>query len=560
MSRFPRIVVWLGLALLILIPSWISLRNLKRSDQKLPIYSQNLDRNPLILPCPGESAELEARFPGVLRLHKGAAQQSQIREEELIESAIQVQLRHLVGFLKHDSKTLQEGRFLPSAVPPKIEIQKKMILPYGQDLTLDALEDSHAGAYQKAATTRGKTSKLDEAIEVHYQARLKILACMKEGKPLPQHLQVLFPYDPYLSYWAVPASERRPFGWEERRMKINPCASPEMVNLKLPSYYWYAYNPRARQKDAEGREGVCEDLLTPGVSHQEALASLTLLPPNPNPIDLSDLWQGKTSLQGTLIVGPLQPWTIPTERDIEYLSTRFQGSQTDLETLAKDMKNEIGTQLTKKYDYALGVLLDSLIGWSRILQDTRYTSKKEGGALLIEIQGRLIQSGKPLKLGVFYGRTEAGDPSQSPTHFNHLWKSVKTEDFLFYLGHAGMGNNFSFKQMAQSLKISEKTLSEGLRRRSNFLIGLLTCDSYSYFLNDFLRARHTSSTAPEGKTLTLQMASSLGRPHLPPAILRHIDQRWAGQDAPLHRAFANTTWPGDLFVVESYKGVHENSL
>ena len=202
-------------------------------------YGQGKSSFPLSINCP-QSDIGYLRFKGKVISHSDFFRyQSFLKEpRKLVKS----QLKYIDGFLDHIDHS--HIRFVPHW-EKKFKVLKIKRIRYPIDIFLDKIEVNPS--YYPPKSLDRLYAKGRDAIEVHYQANIKVTRCVNAQESVMTEYKLTLPLDPYLAYWYVPKKHWVEMTYHPKvKMLTTPCASKTMAQLRHPNMYWNVWKPMAK--------------------------------------------------------------------------------------------------------------------------------------------------------------------------------------------------------------------------------------------------------------------------------------------------------------------------
>jgi hypothetical protein len=449
-----------------------------------PLARAESRREALVLSnCPRQSGEYVGSYRARILLHQA------FLADGKIEESIEHQLRYLWGHYRNDAAAHGALQISLSAEAPEIQILSKEVVPYGRDLALPyptrekrlAIDD----AYTRRAVARGRVKKSDPALLVEYEIHFKLAVCGRGEDPSPT-VRVPLPPDPWLAYWYVPLARHRPLRYHKDRAVTNPCADDDFADLPHPFYYWYDWLPDRHGPDDDGHPFDCRQWLSAGTDYDFFDVKLERISAASH--DFSRLRKQLDATPGplsaTILVGVVDHKVIDLrlpawqkllgEDDHGSLPSRADGARIQWK---QSPPREPGTASF------LGVLSEL----RNVMDIERHQSRVDDGYLMVEANGKLKQSGRPMRVRVWLGMTDVFGP-RPPRHWRILERALAEDELVIYWGHSGIGENFRLAQIEKNLKLSHEAMSAELARSPLRLVAFISCYSYMYFGQDLLAA------------------------------------------------------------------------
>ena len=450
--------------------------------------AQAADRREALLlsSCTRESGEYTGSYRGRILLHK-AYLATMGDEVAAIRTSIEHQLRYLWGHYRNDADAHAKVQLALSAETPELKIVSRKDVPYGRDLLLPypekqarlQLED----AYTIAAVKRGSTMKGDPALLIEFELSWKAAICGRAIDP-PASVRVPLPPDPWLAYWYVPRRLHRPLRYHQDRAVTNPCADDDFADLPHPFYYWYDWLPTRHGPDDSGRSFDCRKLLHAG-DHYDFF-DVKLSRAGAPTQDFSKLRAQLASgpLTATILVGV----TDHTVTDPQLATWRtLLGDASDGELPVRASSALVAWARGKQMESGTRSFLKVLEELSSVMRIARHKSTLDDGYLLVEVNGTLVKSGRPIRVRVYLGLTDIFGPVP-PKHWRLLRRALTEDQIVAYWGHSGIGENFRLAQIEKNLAVPHEQMAKELRASPLRLVAFISCYSYMYFGQDLLAA------------------------------------------------------------------------
>jgi hypothetical protein len=463
--------------------------------------------------CPRQGGEYVGSFQGRVLLHERLLAGDDPR------ASIEQQLRYLWGHYRNDPGAHGALQLTLSAEPPEIEVLSRKPIRYGRDLALPyptrdprlAIDDP----YTRRAVALGRIGAADPAVQIEYRIRFKAAICGRDSDP-PPVVQVPLPPDPWLAYWHVPRDRHRPLRYFASRAVTNPCADDDFADLPHPFYYWYDWLPTRHGPDDDGRAFDCRSWLRPGTDFHFFDVKLERVAAASHDFQRLRGQLGQGPLTATVLVG-VTDHAVTDPQLSRWRAHLDGGGGAPLPDRAAAALEAWTTQPAR--EGGTGSYLRLLEELRAVMSVERHASAIDDGYLLTEVEGRLLRSGRPLRLRAWLGLTDIFGP-RPPRHWRILRRALAEDQIVIYFGHAGIGENFRLAQIEQHLGLSHPQMSAELRRSPLRLVAFLSCYSYMYFGQDLLAAG-----AQRGSGTTF-IFTGIGRPKReagPLAVLDLID-------------------------------------
>jgi hypothetical protein len=430
--------------------------------------------------CARESGEYLAEIQGRILLHKAFLAGDDVKE------SIEHQLHYLWGIYRNDQDAHGSMQISLSAEPSDIEILSTREVPYGRDLPLPyATDNPHLkieDRYTLRAVARGRVKRDDPALAIEYRARFKLAVCGRNADP-PAAARVPLPPDPWLAYWHVPRAKHRRLRYFNEFAVTNPCADNDFADLPHPFYYWYDWLPTRHGPDDNGRLFDCREWLKPDVDYRYFDVSFKRISAaNRDFARLrQELLQKKTPITATIVVGAVDHAV--TDLDLESWRKMLDGGEL-LERANAALK---AWPESKSRERGTRSFLTALAELDGVMTVDKHSVAVDQGYLVVEADGKLKLSARPMRVRVWLGMTDLFGPLP-PQHWRILRRALAEDELVLYWGHSGIGENFRLAQIEKNLGIPHQTVADELRQSPLRLVAFISCYSYMYFGQDLLAA------------------------------------------------------------------------
>jgi len=500
------------------------------------------DTSPMLAPCNRTGSEGQMSFSGKIILNKLFFSEGGPSKQE-IRSAVKSQIRFVSGFTNaQENKT--NFKFITVFDDPEIEIQHIQDRSYGIEMAVDRIQGDEFDSpdYVKKAIQRGFTKAEDAALEVTYKAQIRVAFCAPSLKV--SHEDIPLPYDPYLALWMTPANQRRPTKYHSVISTTTPCADPEMADLMAPKFYWYTWQPENSGKDLNSKNFDCHEILKEGTHYEKVNAILLSEKANSKPYNWGKMFtKYPSSLSASFIFGTLLPRAF--KLNIEEMRSKLTVSN-DISKNAEDFYKELVVNPYSR-DPGVFVVLQFLSNLSKTFVLKNQVVNSNQHHISMVLSGELKESKVPMKLNIYFGMI-ADEPNLVSDHWSYLWKGLKSDEILFYTGHAGMGENLNFDTMKSHLKLSNSEFKNGISTVANQFIALISCYGYSYYSGEFLKSRSLSQHL---KTEIMTTGAATNPHWLSSTYLKYLDDLFAGQHPVLYNSMASNLSRRDFLIFRS---------
>ena len=491
--------------------------------------------------CDGKVVEMRLSFTGRVVLNSRFL--SKDANEQLTEAA-RHQLNYVLGqFLSKKSKNLLVK---PSSGEPSIKILESKSSSYPFNFEIAPVNNPNVvidDPYILSALKAGKTSDKDPANEASYEAGFNALVCSRKGDESPV-IRFDYPLDPYLFYWAVPQQEFRPISWRLSSFTTNPCADAELSDLPHPYYFWYFSQPRNRGKDSSGREFDCKKILKQGFHYLTASPSTTPVRTagGNQPIENVHYLKERPVLRAAVIFGVIDEKAKKAfQLSPEELDGLFRG---ELSTSAKVFAGVPETEVDRGSSYFVSFLQKL----EKVLAIHRWKASQKPGETILDVNGLLRESGKPVALQIFFGFTDVLG-SNPPTHPEFVKSALKNSDMLMYNGHSGLGSNMALETILGTETKPAALFDSTVPRYQ--MLAYLSCYSWSYFGHDLTAAR--TGARDDAVTDVVYAATDFTSERGPLGLLDYVDRALAsGTAARISLIREGYLYWQDFIIVESF--------
>ncbi|MES2965073.1 MAG: hypothetical protein V4760_14400 [Bdellovibrionota bacterium] len=488
-----------------------------------------------------DSTDETLRFESEVRVPLSIAMHLNLEKNPL--PAIEAQLRYLNGYFNFDEETrTSETGYSRIVIRPEPEIEVLGIerVTYGRTLEVDPVSGDKASLYPTSwAKKTVRISAKEPALKIRYRAGSHLTLC-RRTKTTPPTIAIRLPRDPYLAYWYVPASARREIRYHKTTTSINPCADPQMAEMKRPFMYWYTYDPHAKGRDSKNQPYDCRELSARDPDTLTIEGRLEAKAAAPRELAFDQL--AKSEMLDVRMVFGFMGYT-PVE-DLRVAKEALLNEK-DLENLPERVLNPSGFQSHPDWDPAIWGTLDSIRSLREIADVTNLVARDAGDSVIVEARARMHRSKKAIKLSYFIGSTD--EHQKVAKHYPFLADAFKASDMIFYVGHAGLGENMSLARMRENLKLNDEAWSALFREKPYQLLGIVSCYGNGYFGADYVAERNRFAE-------TDLMTTAAGRylHYVPTGVLFYLDLKLAGEAVSLERALAIATSPHDVVLYDRF--------
>ncbi|HVK61584.1 MAG TPA: hypothetical protein VM432_08545 [Bdellovibrionales bacterium] len=452
------------------------------------------------------------RFKSKVTAHKDFSDAFDLEKNP--EKAIDRQLQFLQGYFAHGfPKTSKIKVFLLG--DKKVNVLSVKPTSYGKSFSYDYLTDDHS-LYPNSFLTDRVVRTEDSATTITYEAHQSVLLCGEDSANV-RSIDAVLPRDPYLAFWLVSPAQRQILKYGRSSQKTNPCAFDEMADLKFPSMYWYVWSPHQKRKLQNGSSIDCDGILKQGSDYANITADFVPDASRSTSLEFKTL-EHLPRIDISIVHGLISQKADRTSLD-RALSL-FKNGPTLLDEARKIVRRNMNETEFLSQDQAVWSFLHVLGNLDTIANLETPRIEDKNTHLLISIVGTLKASQKNFSIDVFFGSTD--EPQKKAQHWQFLKESLRTKPIVFYVGHAGMGQNANVNVFREN----------STSRLPYQLFAIVSCYANYYFGNDFFRIRHSA-----GSTSDLLLTAQGRYPFLTPiALLHFLDLSFAGKNVSLEKA------------------------
>jgi hypothetical protein len=505
------------------------------------------------LGCPYTGAEKIAQFESVAVLNQQflEASQKQQLDQFLVEAkstevpqwlieALKLQWKHSVGYFQHTQLLEKAEIMVPSTEDLEIEVLSIKKAQFFANLQIDDFrpsQDVKDTNYLNQALQKGKTSDSDPAFKISYRGKSRFYTCLKSETPLVQ--KVVLPLDPFLSFWYAPKSRRVVSTFGLNSNVISPCSNNEMADFGDATQFWWLWSPEEKNLDINKIEYSCEKSVdiraltypvkliwsnssTGPLTHEKSV----LLTKN-----RIDKWRLQNKISVNLIIGVLD--TDPKKRmpfdlffadlpQITFEEAKFEKlwNQWTRKMEKKEIKREPG----------FIEMLSFLRHVNKVVKITKLKTKTLDEQKIyaeIQLEGVLLKSKKPIEIKITFGPTEV-PKDKVAYHAIAFVDGIQNSDIALYAGHAGLGTYTNWVEIIKRPEVRE--LVKKPIHKAHQIIGLFSCNAYSYYSSTFHKLRESSLTDKSPSSTDLYVSSSKeGGSRFGYAILELVDDELANE-------------------------------
>lgn len=385
-----------------------------------------------------------------------------IEDKQVFQRAAKKQIQYMAGQFYNN-----EMGFHKHVISTDIEIKvlSKKERKYPFNLKIDNLVTKKVELFEPyilKAIKKGQTKSQDEAVEVKYQAKLKVASCALKNEPVNlEQVQLNLPLDPFLIYWAVPKKDREKTTWRNVSTDyINPCSISELADYNSPGYYWYFW-----KTDKNAKKFNCHKYLTKNkyINKVKLLVKKSKLTSSVRETNLSK------SKKIAIIYGHLNHYQKPKSLNdfVVFLENDF---------LPKNYKKILTSDEISFFNFIRN--LKSFL----VLKNKRFLIKEDSIITsIIDEKGRSFE--------IFFGPTDTFDKQKEAKHWKFFLKALKEKELILYWGHSGLGENLKISNLMKSL--GEKKIQLGDQFKGIVYLG---CYTYSYFGDELRKLLNKKAT------------------------------------------------------------------
>lgn len=444
------------------------------------------------LGCRGPGAERNMQLDADFVLYQQFLEPNRELEAQLRDAATW-HIYYLRGYLASRGSSFELAW---STDVPEITIKQVSQEKYPLDLTIDASYDPNVkvvNPYVRAAIATGHTQRGGPALRIKYSVTWKVVVCA--GRPAEiEQVKFALPFDPYLMYWAVKPSDRRPRHYGNYRGIVNPCVTDSFMIYPDGYYVWYFWRFDESGKDDLGKPFQCTNLLLPerdffyftakllpgGAPHKRGRVFQVDRMPRARPLRITALFGMLDAKQVVLNFDELMEFT-RNRVALRAFINRLE------ESYPADSTNDSGAEYFR--DFVNGV--------SDLVIPNTSTVEADQPTGVLTLRGKLRRSGRAVEISLFYGQTDLLTTT-AVQHWKPFLSFLEHGDILIYMGHAGLGENVRVDNLMKALKLTGEGMNEKLGQSPDYqLLAYFSCYSYSYFGEDVVARRRS---AKQGST------------------------------------------------------------
>lgn len=464
-------------------------------------------------------------------------------QERFFRDAIELQTKHLIGYFRTTSEAGLNAAI--SSYRGTLKVLPAQETTYGAAFKLDHYYPQDRGnsssPYIQNALKRGSVQASDPALLVPYQQQLLIADCTDGG--FQSKAKIELPLDPYLSFWIESKAKRKGRAFAGATLsEMSNCFSSEFVQFGNLDINWFFWSPAMPKQDPSGHTYRCQPD-QPMRVYQPGVTALREAAPSPS-LDKSFFGNLKT-LKSSAFFGIISEDSYFPKLDFAKLKTQIQNAATFCKTspsvpdcltawdqlIVPDPKSD-------KPGYEPGAFhfLTFLRYLHHVLSVREMkveASTSIPGEIQVKYEGHFIDSPMPVSGTVYFGRTNLDyGPHASKTYVKLLHSAFKDSNTIFYVGHAGLGHNFSVNEFE---KLWREEHLPSIQREQPLWVGIYNCEGFSYFGFDQERLFKKDK-------LSLLLTESSGTEagaKFPLSQLAILNQAFLGQTIDVKSAMAN---------------------
>lgn len=470
-------------------------------------YAQSNALSGTLMGCNSSSSSLKTvTVSGKIQLNRNFIATGQDAYKKTIDAAIEMQIKHLVGFYRN-TKTGGVNSSISSYRGP-VTIKKTEDISYGSEIQAkdfllphrSILEGTHSD-YITSFLKKKKTAATDPAVAIYYDIDLIIADCSESSQINP-----ILPLDPFLSFWIDP-TEIKDKVWDTDF--IPACQSYELVDFGNISQNWYFWSPIEKKNRSNNETAICKyDLdkktYTPVFTKKSDIARSANLEKSffkiKDHIKLSAVF-GTGSSSPKFEQDAIIKYKSFIQRTAEACKSEVLVSacmnlwKTILTPSANEKFLEPGAFYFLSYLQNIYTLVD-------IKEFDLLKNQNHDKEIYLTLKGQLRNSLRPIVIHVYYGPTSLDyGPRISKDYSSFMHRAFHESDAISYLGHSGLGANVSLKKYSQ---IWQDDKLPKIQRNSPLWLMLSNCEGFSYFgfdldsiMNDNIAAIITLSSGVE---------------------------------------------------------------
>lgn len=401
-----------------------------------------------------------------------------------VRAAIELQLKHLMGYFNNTSKAgLNVALSAYREAPDIIKIEK---VKYGYQLEIDNYLRNQGyykyavDAYIDKALKRGYADSDDEALLISYKTKVLVADC--SDKSFSPNTEVELPLDPFLSVWLEAPSKRKLREFNGHKLLASSCFIDEIADFGQAGISWFFWSPATTKRNTKDMFLTCkvaaDQIVKPRFEITRTLDKVT--PPQ------KTFFSSETPLVLSAIFGVVT-WGDPFSK-VNFESAQEMASR--MLTHCQKAEN-VPTCLSiwrpafrpqkdgKLLEFGAFSFFEYLRYLMTVVKPESVSTERNSADIQVKIAGVFRDSGKPVSVTVYYGKTSLNSSTPVPeTYFKFLHTSLKNADSLSYFGHAGLGMNLDFAALSEAFK---KRSYPNFRRTKNLWLGVYNCEGFSYF-------------------------------------------------------------------------------
>ncbi|MFL5814036.1 MAG: hypothetical protein ACJ763_10705 [Bdellovibrionia bacterium] len=405
---------------------------------------------------------------------------------ELVRNAIELQLKHLVGYFRTTSSGGMNAAIASYRGAPRIS--EPQTVTYGSSFPVDNFLAARGGAnsaYTQKALQRGEVKADDSALLIPYQSELLIADCTPNG--FQKAAPVKLPLDPFLSFWLEKKEARKSRTFNRGKLDAMPnCLSSELVEFGTSDINWFFWSPVMPKTDSAGKTVKCQIDGPMKIYQPEILASKAV---EPAPALAPEFFGKLKEFKSTAIFGIISRNEYFAKLDTLKLKDLIQST----ESVCKKAQNvpscltaweKALTPVEGKPFYEPGTYhfltflkyLHTLVSLDQLSLEKTSTPDQE---IVLKYRGHFIDSTMPASGTVYFGTTTLDyGPRASKAYVSTLHTALKDSNAIFYVGHAGLGHNFLIEEFT---KLWKQDHLPAFKREHPLWVGIYNCEGFSYF-------------------------------------------------------------------------------
>ncbi len=437
------------------------------------------------LSCIGYPFDLKFKFTSSTILAKDSLPEKQESKNRLYYSAAFFQNMYTFTNI-HDYNLNTNLKWSSlSDKDPSIKVIKVEDIPYPVDVELSPGTElsgfpPEATMYLTSLFEKGKIKKDDPAVKVTYEYENDVQMCFTENKVDLSKIKFVQPVDPYMSYYFVPITDRRPIANPVRKVEqvINPCINPEGMSPSVysPFVQWFTWRPFAEGHDLNKKPFNCNDYYKDKVTLNTLNVSVTENIPKETAFLAFDKFENlDRPLTASIFLGAQETKTFKKFDIIgakRFISLFLSGI--DTQTARKEIP-----EIQKNFDPKFATFLWFMRNVTEQMEVKISEYDVNEYSAGVTLKGKLKLSRKDIVIKIFIHQNNSKFEGS-----DYFAKSFADEflnnDVVIYGGHATMGNVFaeSFQKYGDVMKQKQN------KKLDYQIMALFSCTAGFYFNGD----------------------------------------------------------------------------